>query len=268
MKLRWVGSGLLLGALPALLAFAPAAWLADGVTRASGGRVRLAEATGTVWAGDAVLALASGTDARQALALPGRLHWRVGLHAGLPAARIKQACCIHGQWVLQWQPGLQRQRFSLLHEPAAQDLAADSSGAWGQWPLSALTGLGTPWNTMRLNGSLQLTAQPVELVREKGLWSLQGDFQLHLNNLSSRLSPLETLGSYSLSFSAQPGAPAALQLQTLSGALQLQGQGQWTLQGLRFQAQASAAPGSEDALNNLLNIIGVRQGAQSVFSIG
>jgi general secretion pathway protein N len=36
----------------------------------------------------------------------------------------------------------------------------------------------------------------------------------------------------------------------------------------RFSGQASAAAGAEAALNNLLNIIGRRQGARSVISIG
>ena len=57
-------------------------------------------------------------------------------------------------------------------------------------------------------------------------------------------------------------------LTTTSGALQLSGNGQFAAGRLRFRGQASAAPGSEAALNNLLNIIGRRQGAQSVISIG
>ena len=61
---------------------------------------------------------------------------------------------------------------------------------------------------------------------------------------------------------------ALLKLSTDSGALQLVGQGQWLGAGLRFQGQASAAPGSEAVLSNLLNIIGRRQGALSIISIG
>jgi general secretion pathway protein N len=50
--------------------------------------------------------------------------------------------------------------------------------------------------------------------------------------------------------------------------LQLGGSGQWAAGRLRFKGQASAEPGSEPALNNLLNIIGRRQGALSLISIG
>jgi general secretion pathway protein N len=50
--------------------------------------------------------------------------------------------------------------------------------------------------------------------------------------------------------------------------LQLSGSGQWAASRLRFAGQASAEPGAEPALNNLLNIIGRRQGALSLISIG
>jgi general secretion pathway protein N len=63
-----------------------------------------------------------------------------------------------------------------------------------------------------------------------------------------------------------------MQLSTTSGALQLTGDGEWSGVGaaskLRFNGAASAAPGAEAALGGLLNIIGRRQGAQSVITIG
>jgi general secretion pathway protein N len=49
--------------------------------------------------------------------------------------------------------------------------------------------------------------------------------------------------------------------------LQLSGQGEWAPR-LRFRGQASATPEAEAALANLLNIIGRRQGAVSLISIG
>ena len=67
-----------------------------------------------------------------------------------------------------------------------------------------------------------------------------------------------------------PGlSPAAtVSLQTLEGALQLSGNGQWSGGRVRFQGEARAAPDNEAALNNLLNIIGRRQGALAIISIG
>ncbi|MCB2019523.1 MAG: type II secretion system protein N, partial [Burkholderiaceae bacterium] len=52
------------------------------------------------------------------------------------------------------------------------------------------------------------------------------------------------------------------------GALQLSGDGSWGPGGVRFRGEARAAPSDETALANLLNIIGRRDGARSVISIG
>ena len=57
-------------------------------------------------------------------------------------------------------------------------------------------------------------------------------------------------------------------LQTLQGDLQLSGSGQWVGQRLRFSGEASAAPEREGALSNLLNIIGRRNGARSLITLG
>ena len=68
---------------------------------------------------------------------------------------------------------------------------------------------------------------------------------------------------------AQPSMDGnPLLLDTLNGALRLTGSGLWTGARLRFRGEASAAPGHEAALSNLLNIIGRRQGALSIISIG
>ncbi|RYY92801.1 MAG: type II secretion system protein N, partial [Comamonadaceae bacterium] len=42
----------------------------------------------------------------------------------------------------------------------------------------------------------------------------------------------------------------------------------WNGRALRFDGEASAAPGREDALSNLLNIIGRRDGARSLITLG
>mgnify|MGYP006994992472 CR=1 FL=1 len=57
-------------------------------------------------------------------------------------------------------------------------------------------------------------------------------------------------------------------LETLEGALQLSGSGRWVGSRLHFNGAATAAPGREEALANLLNIIGRRSGARSIISIG
>ena len=74
------------------------------------------------------------------------------------------------------------------------------------------------------------------------------------------------MGSYQLQVNG--GDAVSLQLSTLEGALQLSGRGQWVGSRLRFNGEATAAPGMEAQLANLLNIIGRRQGERAIISIG
>ena len=50
--------------------------------------------------------------------------------------------------------------------------------------------------------------------------------------------------------------------------MKLSGNGTWGPGGVRFRGEASAAATDEAALSNLLNIIGRRDGAKSVITIG
>jgi general secretion pathway protein N len=74
------------------------------------------------------------------------------------------------------------------------------------------------------------------------------------------------MGSYRITVNG--GATSTLQLATLEGSLQLSGSGRWVGSRLRFEGVASAAPEREAALSNLLNIIGRRNGARSIITIG
>ncbi len=258
---RFALLGALLGVLVALVAFAPAAWLAQGLASATDERLLLADARGTVWGGSAVLVLTGGTGSRSASALPGRLHWTLGLDGAALALRLRQACCISEELQLRVVPGLSRMRLEL---PPARP------GVIGTWPASWLVGLGTPWNTMMPSGTLRLSSPGLSLEQVQGRWRFSGQAQIELGSIASRLSTLDALGSYRLVIAgdAAAGDSTTLQLSTTEGALQLSGIGQFAASRLRFNGQASAAPGSEAALANLLNIIGRRQGAVSVISIG
>jgi general secretion pathway protein N len=213
-----------------------------------------------VWAGSAVAVLTGGVGSRDASALPGRLGWSLSVKGlGLSVA-LRQACCINGELKLAVQPGWGRLRLEL---PPTQ-------GVLGQWPAAWLVGLGTPWNTLQPTGSMQFSSPGLSLESAQGRWRFNGRAELELQGLASRVSTLDVLGSYRLVL-AQDGAgadAATLSLSTLNGALLLSGNGQWAASRWRFLGQASAAPGSETVLNNLLNIIGRRQGALSLISIG
>ena len=258
----WAWAGALTGGLLTLALFAPAAWLAAAVNDATGQRLLLSDARGTVWNGSAVLVLTGGPDSRDASALPGRLQWTLGLDGLALSLRARQACCMLEEVALRLVPAPGRLR---VEWPAS----AGPSRLLGQWPASWLVGLGTPWNTLHPTGTLALSSEGFAVESVQGRWAFQGRAELELRAMASSLTTLDTLGSYRLSLQGQPGGEAALvRLSTDSGALQLGGQGQWLGAGLRFQGQASAAPGSEAVLSNLLNIIGRRQGALTIISIG
>lgn len=258
---RWSIGGALVGALGALILFAPASWLARALASASGEHLLIVDTRGSIWNGSGVLVLTGGAGSRDAAALPGRLHWHMAIQGlGLQLA-ARQDCCINGELRLGIQPGLGRMAVSV-----------DTKADWlARLPADLLSGLGTPWNTLQLGGSLRLSARELRLESVQGRWRQFGELQLDLLNLSSRVSTVAPLGSYRFTVTADTANPgvSTLRLSTLEGALQLSGVGVLNPGGKsRFTGEAGAAPGREEALNNLLNIIGRRQGARSVLTIG
>jgi general secretion pathway protein N len=254
---RYAVIGGVLGLVLAMLIWAPARWLAWGVAQASQGQVQWLDARGTVWAGSAQLLLSGGAGSRDPLALPGRLRWTLtpawtGLRLGWQAD-----CCMAQAAHLQVRLGSSTLNLQVSDHPS-------------QWPAALLTGLGAPWNTLQPEGQLQLRTEGLQLNWAQGRLQMRGLIDLNLQNLSSRLSPIKPLGSYSIALTGTPeGTPTpGLQLNTIQGPLRLSGQGQWVGQRLRFTGEASAEEGSEAALSNLLNIIGRRQGARSLLSLG
>jgi general secretion pathway protein N len=261
---RWWAGGLLTGGLLALLAWPPATWLASAVAQASQGRIVLAEAQGTLWQGNALTVLAAGEGLRDALVLSTRLHWRVAPFWGGLRLRLTQAGTLHGTLTLEWRPGWRRQQLDVRPEPGGA-----TAGMVGRWPAAWLEGLGAPLNTLRPGGELQLSTQGLSLHSAGQGWQMQGSATLDLLQTSSRIATVAPLGSYRIAFSApQPQGPVLLNLATLEGALQLSGSGQIDPRGFHLRGQAQAAPGFEAALNNLLNIIGRREGVLSRISIG
>jgi general secretion pathway protein N len=252
--------GVLVGGLLGLVLFAPAGWLASALHRASGERLLLADARGSVWSGDAVLVLAGGPGSRDASALPERLRWTLRPHWRGLKLSVRHGCCLHEPLRLELRPAWGG--FTLVLPPRPEGI--------GRWPARWLAGLGTPWNTLQLGGTLRLASTGFTLRMVQGRARLDGTLELQLLGASSTLVPVDPLGSYRLQLrgDAAGGDAATLTLQTLDGALQLAGSGQWTGARLRFRGDARAAPGQENALANLLNIIGKRQGALSVISIG
>lgn len=270
----WALGGALVGLLGALLFFAPAQWAAGAVQQASEGRVQLLDARGTLWDGSALLMLAGGAGSHDAQVLPSRLTWRlrprfggVTQDATSPQAGLELAlqadCCTPAPLTLRWgwQPG--GMALSVADAPTASPSQPSQPS---QWPAGLLAGLGTPWNTLDLEGRLLLRTQGLALHWEAGRLRVDGHAELSLLDASSRLATLRPLGSYRLQLDGGP--LPRVTLDTLAGALQLQGSGQWVGERLRFTGEAQAQPGREAALDNLLNIIGRRAGARALITLG
>jgi len=260
----WALVGTVLGAVWALLVHLPAQWLAQVVSQATQQQVQIQEAQGSVWQGSGKLVLTGGQGSRDALALPGRIQWHTALaFHGFQwpqfVFNLNAACCMTQRAQLSLQVG-------------------ERLGVWqlqvndhrSQWPAHLLSGLGAPWNTLQPEGNLVLETKQLQVQFQTAKTWLQGGLTLTAENMSSKLSTLQPMGTYQIQLggSASPQLMPSLTLSTQSGSLLLSGQGQWQGSKLQFRGEASAVPEHAEALSNLLNIIGRRQGARSLLSLG
>ena len=250
---RYALLGAALGLVLALVFFAPAAWLGSSLAAASQGRLQLLDARGTIWRGSAWLLLTGGSGSRDSATLPSRLDWTLRPTFSGFKVQLTTACCT---------PEPLRARIGLGWDTQTVQL----DNATSQWPAALLAGLGTPWNTVQAQGSLELTTQGLSMKWSEGRAQLAGGAQLRALDISSRLSTVRPMGSYQLDLSG--GAAPALALTTLSGTLKLNGNGNWVGARLRFSGVASVDPELVGAFTNLLNIIGRRQGVQSIITLG
>ena len=221
--------------------------------QASQGRVVFQDAQGSVWNGSARLTLTGGADSQDAATLPGRLTWLLRPAGSGLLIDLQADCCMQQAWQLSLRPKV----------GGAQLALADSRS---QWPAQWLTGLGTPWNTVQIEGQLNFNSQGLVLDWNAGRLTMDGRAQLDALHLSSRLSTLKPMGSYRVTLLG--GTVPTFQLETLEGSLQLSGTGQWVGAKLRFDGVASAVPERLDALSNLLNILGRRDGVRAIIKVG
>lgn len=248
--------GALLGAAATLVWQFPASWAVAWVSAATQQRVLLQDARGTVWNGSAVLGVSGGPGSRDARLLPGRLSWQLGgtwwPGTSSPALQLQldQACCM-------------RQRTQLLLRPIWGGAEFQLRGLDLQMPANLLEGLGTPWNTMALDGLLSVSTANWSGRYAQARLTQLGQARLQLQSITSPVTTLRPIGSYQIDLRAGDGqrpGPLRLSLQTLQGALQLSGEGELGGAGWRFNGEAGTAPEHRAALANVLNLIGSRNG--------
>ncbi|OLL29408.1 general secretion pathway protein GspN [Burkholderia sp. SRS-W-2-2016] len=227
------------------LALAPAAWVTSQFARQTHGHVNLVDADGSLWHGSATLMLAAGSDLSTATLLPGRIEWHTAF----------------------WPLFTGRVRMTMRHseampEPITVDASPRSAtvtpGALAV-PASLLVGLGAPFNTLDLQGHVQLSWSDWRSFNGQAF----GQLTMTLDDVSSRVSMVKPLGSYRVVFQAE-GASSTLNLSTLKGPLMLNGNGTVSAASTSFHGTASAAPEQRDNLAGLLNLLGRPSGPDTV----
>ena len=286
--------GAAIGLAVGTVCFLPASLLASAVASATNDQFLLAEAEGTIWSGSAITVLTGGAGSHDASVLPTRLEWTLRPRWNGVSLHLTQDCCLAHGVDVSLRRTLDAWRVNVIgpdergKEPVntgkvtpgaggADSAALAAATPLGQWPMGWLEGRGFPWNTIHPGGVLTLSTHNLSFSLKNGHWSTLGSAQVEIRQASSRLTTLDSLGTYRVliqpdpSTQVLPGDGASRDLvwiSTLDGALLIDGRGLIGATGLRIRAEAHAAAGSEAALNNLLNLIGRRNGALSDISIG
>jgi general secretion pathway protein N len=236
---RWM----LVGALGsfftlALIATAPATLVDAQLQDASDGRLRLAEARGTLWSGAGLIEI---RDERGRSGLVKPVIWRF-----LPFALLRARLA----YEVELDPG--SRPFPMALTSSGIELAdADIS-----LPAMALGKAIPKLAALGLTGDMHL--QIPELVI--GRSAVRGSATMQWRNASSALSPVSPLGGYELRISAE-GAAIRTVLHTLQGPLQLDGNGTWIKGGQSgFHAIARMPAELKPQLAPFLRLIAVERG--------
>jgi general secretion pathway protein N len=226
--------------LAALVVTAPATLADAAFERASHGRLRLAEARGTLWSGSGEIEI---RDAAGRTGVARSFTWRVAL---TPLLRGH----------LTSEVGLGRgARFPVTISPSRIELAdADLSLP------AAVLGLGIPkLAALGLTGDVLVHIASLSIGRE----SVAGNATLLWSGAGSTLSPVSPLGDYEVRLDGE-GPVMRASLRTIEGPLRLDGKGSWTRgSSPAFLALAQVPPQHRQQLAPLLRLIAVERGEGS-----
>jgi general secretion pathway protein N len=235
---RWRLLGVGLGAYAmSLIATAPATLIDAVLKETSNGRLRLAEAQGTIWSGAGQIEIRDA-DARNGVAK--NLEWRV-----LPESLLRgHLVCevVLDQTAKPFQVALSLSRLEL----AETDI---------DLPAAVLSVAAPKLAPLRLTGNARLHIATLALGRS----DVRGIATLQWLAAGSALTPVSPLGDYELRIEGD-GIAVHASLRTLRGPLQLDGSGAWT-QGRNpvFHATARVPLQQQQQLAPLLRLIAVER---------
>jgi general secretion pathway protein N len=233
----------------------PVNYLTGAVERLTGHRLRLDSATGTIWSGQAVLTLVPSHQAHDARRLPGVFSWQVH-----PLSMWR------GDLEIEWH------NQTVLDHPLLTVLGVNRirvSSGQATVPAEILAGLGAPWNTVGPGGTLALSWGAFDSTNRT---TQPGAMTLRWTGASSRLTPVSPLGDYQLQASGW-SAGARIGLETLSGPMEVQGNGTITASGeLRFSGRAHARDNTDERttnqVNSVISLFGPHHGDEVAINIG
>jgi len=225
----------------AVIATAPATLVDSGLQRASDGRLRLAEAQGTLWSGSGQIEV---RDSGGRTGVAKSLAWRF-----LPQSLLR------GHLVCEVELDQSARRFPVTISLSRIELAnADVS-----LPATVL-GLGVPkLAPLGLTGNVLLHIASLTIERK----AMQGNATLQWRDAGSVLTPISPLGDYELRLDGE-GATVHAYLRTIQGPLRLEGKGSWANGNHPvFLATAQVASQHQQQLGPLLRLIAVDRGEGS-----
>lgn len=214
----------------------PAAWLAWGLNRYTGGGVRLDPITGTAWSGKGHLVI------NYPQAVPhdfGQTEWSVDfpwLFAGRFQVSLRTD---HPDRQIKTTIGLFDKGVVLKNTEAT-------------FATSFIIEFYRPASLFSPQGRVRLSTPELAIGRE----NVEGAATLDWQNAGSGLSSIQPLGDYRLEITGA-GTHANFTLTTLRGPLELTGQAQWQVKNGQIQFNGSAFPREHaEELEPLLKLLG------------
>ncbi len=238
MSVRWL-IGLALGAYAlGLVVTAPATLIDTSLRQASDGRVRLAEARGTVWSGSGQIEL---RDPAQRSGVARSIAWR-----------MRPLQLLRGRLLYEVAPDPAGKPFPVTLTMSRIELAdADVS-----LPAAALALADPRLAPLELTGELMLHVERLALARD----AVHGAATLQWRGAASALARVSPLGDYEVRLQGD-GAAARASLRTLQGPLQLDGGATWKSGGRpEFLGTARVPPQHQQQLSPLLRLIAIERG--------